>query len=107
MANEKIDLEGCVIGISRGLASVELKIDTGKDIQTVELPLSDRNILRCDVELIPYQFALIGQSIKFKSSYTESRGRGMTGYTRRETDFEMEILSGPLKGNCYKQSFFA
>lgn len=72
---------------------VSLIIESDGSEHIVDLPIKTNS----DFEVIPYQLALVGFNVR----YSKKGERWEEGYT---TEWELEVLSGALKGNTYKSS---
>ncbi len=72
---------------------VTLVIQSEKDKHVVDLPIETRT----DFDVIPYQSALVGVDAKYSKKYE----RWQEGIA---INWELEVLSGALKGNTYKFS---
>jgi len=87
----EINLEGMVVGIERGFSSIVLKVKSAQKTEKVNLYLGDERKIQSDIELIPYQTALMNQSVKYQGKI----------YAQSGAEAKLEILSGPLKGTSY------
>lgn len=93
-------LEGVVVEVRRSYHLV-LDIDCDGETNPVELPVKPNN----DVEVIPYQMALLGQQIVYTEKDTSynvplsCNGGGGPCTDRKRT---LKILSGRLEGQTYQ-----
>ncbi len=102
-SDNDIELKGTVRSLTRGRPNggahdketlVTLVIGADQGDLTVDLPIETRT----DFDLIPYQVALVGVGVEYsKKSRDSSDGRAPI----LVTNWDLEILSGTLKGSKY------
>ena len=94
--------QGRIVSLSRGrpdeegrdrLVTIVIKPNKSGVEHVVDLPIKTKG----DFEVIPYQLALVGADVRYSKKYTE----WLEGIAK---DWELEVLSGSLKGNIYKFS---
>ena len=102
-SNKDIETKGIVKAMQRGLPGddrckketyVTLKIaDITQRIRTVDFPIATQT----EFELIPYILALLGNDVRYKKqTHPDENDIGINF-----TEWELEFLSGPLKGTKY------
>ena len=82
--------------IRSDLVALTIKSQDGRDV-VVDFPL----MVKSSFGIIPYQVALVGSEVKYskRSSNTpDDVPESIFG-----ANYELEFLSGPLKGNVYKE----
>lgn len=99
MKDKLQNLEGLVVDVKRkGFGPIITIEDNQGEKYKVSLPVK----LNDNFELIPYELAsLVNQTVKFVETKEELHDCGLTGYTTINYNYELQILSGPLKGRKY------
>jgi hypothetical protein len=102
-------IEGKVLSVNRGSSTqidsnkfLTLVIEHDKETHKADLPIKTES----QFELMPYQIALVGTNVRYNYEWSEAeKGFGLDGAILQ--DWNLEILSGPLKGNKYFGNYTA
>ena len=101
MENNYKSLEGKIISLERRENTIYLSIINTKSQDPFKLPLPIK--INNDFQLIPYENALLNQTIKYSTKKERVKLGTINGLSTR---YNLEICSGTLKGITYNDRSF-